>query len=224
MEKYKLEWWKILTVVLLYYTVVAGFLIPVPRLHILNESIRMNYFHVPMWFAMMFLFTYSVWSSIKYLHTQNIRYDDNAIESVKVGFFFGALGLATGMLWGNATWGTFWTSDPKLNNTAIGLLIYSAYFILRGSLEDEIQRGRLSAVYNIFAFVVFIPLIYILPRMTDSLHPGSGDNPTFRLFDTSHDMKLVVYASIIGFIALGWWFFTIFLRVRLLNRSHDETL
>lgn len=223
MNKYRLTWWKILTIVLLYYTVIGGFLIPVPRLHILNESIRMNYFHVPMWFAMMLLFTYSVWSSIQYLRTQNIRYDDQAIESIKVAFFFGGLGLATGMLWGNATWGTFWTSDPKLNNTAIGLLVYSAYFVLRGSLESETQRGRLSAVYNIFSFAIFIPLIYILPRMMDSLHPGSGNNPTFRLFDTSHNMKMVVYTSIMGFMALGWWIFTIFLRLRLLNKLHDET-
>ncbi len=223
MIKYRIQWWKILTIALLYYTVIGGFLFPVPRLHILNESIRMNYFHVPMWFTMMFLFTFSVWSSIRYLYSQSITFDDKAVESVKVAFFFGMLGLATGMLWGNATWGTFWTSDPKLNNTAIGLLIYSAYFILRGSLEDETQRGRLSAVYNIFAYVVFIPLIYILPRMTDSLHPGSGNNPTFRLFDTSHDMKLVVYTAIIAFIALGWWFFTLLLRVRILNKSHDET-
>jgi len=224
MEKHKLEWWKVLTIILLYYTLMGGFLIPVPRLHILNESIRMNYFHVPMWFTMMFLFTYSAWSSVQYLRTRNVKFDDHASESIKVAFFFGGLGLLTGMLWANATWGTFWTSDPKLNNTAIGLLIYSAYFVLRGSLEDETQRGRLSAVYNIFAYAVFIPLIYILPRMTDSLHPGSGNNPTFRLFDSAHNMKLVVYTAIIGFIALGWWFFTIFLRLRLLKRFHDETL
>jgi heme exporter protein C len=222
MTKYRLDWWKILTIILLYYTVIGGFLIPVPRLHILNESIRMNYFHVPMWFSMMFLFTYSVWSSIQYIRTENVEFDDKAIESVKVAFFFGALGLITGMLWGNATWGTFWTSDPKLNNTAIGLLIYSAYFVLRGSLEEETQRGRLSAVYNIFAYAAFIPLIFILPRMTDSLHPGSGNNPTFRLFDVEHNMKLVIYTSIISFIALGWWLLTLFLRLRLLKKLHDE--
>ena len=222
MNKYRLAWWKILTIVLLYYTVIGGFLIPVPRLHILNESIRMNYFHVPMWFTMMTLFTYSAWSSIQYLRTQNILFDDKAAEATKVAFFFGALGLATGMLWGNATWGTFWTKDPKLNNTAIGLLIYAAYFVLRGSLESETQRGRLSAVYNIFSYVIFIPLIYILPRMTDSLHPGSGNNPTFRLFDTAHSMKLVVYTAITGFIFLGWWLFTLLLRLRLLKKLNDE--
>jgi heme exporter protein C len=222
MKKYKLEWWKIVTIILLYYTVIGGLLIPVPRLPILNESIRMNYFHVPMWFAMMLLFTNSVWSSIQYLRTHNLAYDDKAIESVKVAFFFGALGLITGMLWGNATWGTFWTSDPKLNNTAIGLLIYSAYFVLRSSLEDETQRGRLSAVYNIFSYTVFIPLIFILPRMTDSLHPGSGNNPTFRLFDTAHNMKLVIYTALIAFMALAWWVYTLFLRLRLLKKLQDE--
>lgn len=222
MTTYKLDWWKILTIILLYYTVIGGFLIPVPRLHILNESIRMNYFHVPMWFTMMLLFTNSVWCSVQYIRTNKIGFDDRAVESVKVAFFFGGLGLITGMLWGNATWGTFWTSDPKLNNTAIGLLIYSAYFVLRSSLDDETQRGRLSAVYNIFAYAVFIPLIFILPRMTDSLHPGSGDNPTFRLFDTAHNMKLVVYTAIISFMSLGWWFYTIFLRLRLLKKEQDE--
>jgi heme exporter protein C len=223
MEKFQLAWWKIVTIVLLYYTVIGGFLIPVPRLPILNESIRLNYFHVPMWFSMMFHFMFSVWASVKYLRTTVIKYDDYAIESAKVGFFFGLMGLSTGMAWGNFTWGTYWTNDPKLNNTAIGLLIYAAYFVLRGSLGDETQRGRLSAVYNIFAFAILIPLIYILPKMTEnSLHPGSGDNPTFRLFDLSHNMKLVVYTAIIGFSMLGLWLTTILLRLRQLNQVENE--
>jgi len=222
MNTYRLTWWKILTIILLYYTVIAGLLFPVPRLPILNESIRLNYFHVPMWFTMMFLFGYSVWSSIKYLRSQRIDDDDRAIVAAMVGFFFGILGLITGMLWGNATWGTFWTSDPKLNNTAIGLLIYSAYFVLRGSFEDESRKAKLSAVYAIFAFMALIPLIFILPRMTDSLHPGSGDNPTFRLFDTSHDMKLVIYAAVTAFLLLGWWLNTLIYKLRILTRIQDD--
>lgn len=219
----QLSWWKILTITLLYYSVIGGFLFPVPRLPILNETIRLNYFHVPMWFGMMFLFTYSAYSSIKYLRSENIESDDQASESARVGVLFGILGLLTGMLWGNATWGTFWTNDAKLNNAAIGLLIYFAYFILRSSIVDNNQKARIGAVYNVFAFAVFIPLIYILPRMTDSLHPGSGDNPTFRLFDTSHNMKLVVYTSILSFIMLGWWFTTLLIRLKSITRSHEES-
>lgn len=224
MHTYRLSWWKILTIALLYYTVVAGMLFPVPRLPILNESIRLNYYHVPMWFTMMFLFGYSVWSSVKYLRFQRIEDDDRAVVSARVGFFFGVLGLLTGMLWANATWGTFWTSDPKLNNTAIGLLIYSAYFVLRGSFEDTVKTARLSAVYNIFAFMALIPLIFILPRMTDSLHPGSGDNPTFRLFDTSHNMKMVIYTAITAFILLGLWITSLLYKLRILTRIQDDKI
>ena len=208
MKKNSLAWWKVLTIILLYYTVIGGFLLPVPRLPILNESIRLFYFHFPMWCAMLLLFIVSVVSAVKYLRIGDIAADDYAAESAKVGLFFGILGLATGSLWAKATWGTYWTSDPKLNNTAIGLMIYLAYFVLRGSLQDEVQRGRLSSVYNIFAFAILIPLIFILPRMTDSLHPGNGGNPGFRLFDTSHDLKLVLYTAILAFCLLGWWLTT----------------
>jgi len=225
MEKFKLSWWKIVTIALLYYTVIGGFLIPVPRLPILNETIRFNYFHTPMWFSMMFQFIFSVWASVKFLRTSEIKHDDYAIQSAKVAFFFGLLGLCTGMVWGNFTWGTFWTNDPKLNNTAIALLIYAAYFILRSSVGDEMQRGRLSAVYNIFAFAALIPLVYILPRMAEnSLHPGSGDNPTFRLFDLSHNMKFVVYTAIIGFSMVGMWLTNIMIRFRKLEHLENENL
>ena len=223
MQKFKLSWWKIITIVLLYYTVIGGFLITVPRLPILNETIRLNYFHTPMWFSMMFQFTFSVWSSIKFLRLSELKYDDLCSAVCQSGIIFGIMGLCTGMVSGNFTWGTFWTNDPKLNNTAIALLIYAAYFILRNSVSDEMRRGRLSAVYNIFAFAVLIPLIYILPRMAkNSLHPGSGNNPTFRLFDIAHNMKFVVYTAIIGFSMLGLWITNILLRLRRLNHFENE--
>lgn len=184
----------------------------------------MNYFHVPMWFGMLFLFAFSAWSSIMYLRTSSNGQDERASESAKVGVLFGILGLLTGMLWGNATWGAFWTNDPKLNSAAIGLLIYLAYFVLRGSLQDDMQKARIGAVYNILAFAVFVPLIYVLPRMTDSLHPGSGGNPTFRLFDTSHHMKLVIYTSIAAFIMLGWWFTTLLFRLKRISRYYNDKI
>ena len=220
--KQSLDWWKVLAILLLYYTVVAGFLLPVPRLPILNESIRLFYFHFPLWCTMLMLFIVSLWSSINFLRSNRIEQDDRAVLSATVGVLFGVLGLATGMLWGKATWGTFWTSDPKLNNTAISLLIYAAYFVLRSSLQDETQRGRLSAVYNIFAFSVMIPLIFILPRMTDSLHPGNGGNPGFSIFDTSHNMKFVIYTAIIAFCLMGWWITTLLIKIRAHERHVEE--
>ncbi|MFD1816292.1 heme exporter protein C [Pseudarcicella hirudinis] len=216
------NWWKILSVVLLMYVMIMGFLGEVPRQPILNESVRNLYFHVTMWFSMMALLITSVWYSVKYLRNPLEEYDDKAVEFAYTGILFGVLGLITGSLWARFTWGAWWTNDPKLNSVAIGMLIYFAYIILRGSFQDELQRGRISAVYNIFAFVIFMVLIWILPRMTDSLHPGNGGNPGFKPMDTKGTMQIVFRPAIVGWILLGVWITTLRLRLKKLERIQKE--
>ena len=131
------NWWKALTIILLLYTLIGGLLIPVPKQVILYESIRNLYFHVPMWFSMIFLFLMSVVYSIKGLSSNNLSHDIKAKELVNAGIIFGILGTITGSIWAKFTWGAWWVNDVKLNGSAITMLIYLAYIVLRGSLEDE---------------------------------------------------------------------------------------
>lgn len=213
----KKSWWKILCVILLLYTVVAGLLMDVPRLEIVNETIRSLYFHVPMWFAMITMFVVSTVYAVLYLRRPAPEYDIVSVEFANVGVIFGMLGIFTGMIWANYTWGSPWHGDPKQNGSAITLLIYLAYFVLRGSLSNDEQRARLSAVYNIFAFAAMIPLIFIIPRMTSSMHPGSGGNPAFNMYDIDNRMKAVFYPASAGWILLSVWIATVKLRIRKLN-------
>ena len=60
-------------------------------------------------------------------------------------------------------------------------------------------------MYSVFAFSMLIPLIFILPRLTDSLHPGNGGNPGFNVYDLNSQLRLVFYPAVIGFICLGLW-------------------
>ena len=207
------NWVKILAIALLIYTIVAGFLIDVPKRVILYESIRNLYFHVPMWFSMIFLFLVSMIYSIKNLSSGKIEHDIKAKELVNTGIIFGILGTLTGSLWAKFTWGAWWAYDVKLNGSAITMLIYLAYVVLRGSFEDDQKRARISAVYNIFAFVLLLVFIGILPRMTDSLHPGNGGNPAFSNYDLDNNMKLVFYPAVLGWILLGWWIASIRIRI-----------
>src|ERR1700733_6237658 len=101
------NWWKILSIVFLLYTFIAGFLGGVPAKPILNETIRNLYFHVAMWFSMMIFFIVSVIYSIKYLRTNNHIFDIYALEYAKAGITFGCLGLVTGSIWARFTWGRF---------------------------------------------------------------------------------------------------------------------
>jgi len=202
-----MKWWKYLTIVLLLYTVVMGFLGHVPRLAILNETERNLYFHVPMWFGMTIILLASVINSIRYLRNPSARLDTLAHESAKTGILLGVLGLLTGSLWARYTWGTWWTTDVKLNGATVTMLIYAAYLVLRGSVSDEQQRARLSAIYNIFAFSAAIPLLFIMPRLAEaqSLHPGNGGNPGFSKYDLDSAMRLVFYPAVIGWTLLGVW-------------------
>ncbi|MCF0039564.1 cytochrome c biogenesis protein CcsA [Dyadobacter fanqingshengii] len=217
-------WWKILCIVIIFYVIVMGLMGPVPHLAIINESIRNTYFHVALWLAMTTLLFASMIFSIRYLNKGRIGDDDIASELAKSAIFFGILGCLTGSIWANYTWGDPWPNDPKLNGAAVGILIYLAYLLLRSSFEDEQRKARISSVYNIFAFAVFIPIIYILPRLTDSLHPGSGGNSTFGSYDFNSDIRKVFYPAIIGYILLGLWLAELRIRIKVINRVRDEAL
>jgi heme exporter protein C len=219
------SWWKILSVVLLTYTVIAGLLGEVPRLNIVNETIRALYFHVPMWFGMVVMFLISMIYAIRYLRNPSSSADIYSVEFANIGLLYGILGIITGMIWANYTWGTPWHGDPKQNGAAISLLVYLAYFVLRGSVQNDEQRARLSAVYNIFAFVAMVPLIFIIPRMTSSMHPGSGGNPGFNMYDLDSKMRLVFYPAVIGWILLAGWIATIRIRFRMISEKlADQSL
>ncbi|MBL7870158.1 MAG: cytochrome c biogenesis protein CcsA [Cyclobacteriaceae bacterium] len=212
-------WLKILAVALIFYTIVGGFLFSVPRLNIVNETIRALYFHVPMWFGMVALFLISTIYSVQYLRNPTFNKDIFALEFATTGLVLGLLGIFTGMIWATYTWGSPWHGDPKQNGAAISLLVYLAYFVLRGSVENEDQRARLSAVYNIFAFCAMIPLIFVIPRMSSSMHPGSGGNPGFNMYDLDSRMRMVFYPAVVGWILLGIWIATLRVRVRLVNEK-----
>ncbi len=215
-------WWKILGVVLVLYSIIGGLLIKVPELPILHESIRTVFFHVPMWFSMLLLYFISVVYSIKYLISGKVEHDLIAVESVNTGVIFCFLGLASGMLWANITWGDFWPNDPKLNSSAIATLMYLAYLVLRNSVDEEQKRGKISAIYNVFAFPVMIVLLFILPRMTDSLHPGNGGNPGFSNLDMDDKMKMIIRPTFIGWMLIGTWIMTLRYRIRKLENLRNS--
>jgi heme exporter protein C len=193
-----------------------------PNQPILNETIRNLYFHVPFWFSMMTIMLFSFISSIQFLSNGNIFYHYKSLESVKVGLFFCVLGLLSGSVWARFTWGAWWIGDPRLNGAAITFLIYIAYYILQSSIVDKFKAARVAAVYNIFAFCMLILFLMVLPRMTDSLHPGVGGNPAFSQYDLDNTMRLVFYPAVLGWIIFGFWIYNLRYRIALLIHKQEN--
>ena len=196
--------------------------INIPNRLLLNETIRNLMLHVPMWFAMMLIMGVGFVYSIKYLAGFNLKNDLIAQEAVNISLLFAFLGLITGSIWAKFTWSEhtdllslsgWWANDVKLNGAAITTLIYLAYRILRNAIKDEHQKAKISAVYNIFAFTMMLVFIMVLPRITDSLHPGNGGNPAFSKYDLDSTLRMVFYPAVLGWILLGLWMLS--LKVRL---------
>ncbi|MET0243362.1 MAG: cytochrome c biogenesis protein CcsA [Flavitalea sp.] len=220
-------WWKILSIVLLAYTFIAGFIVDVPQIGNLYQSIRNFFFHVPMWFGQMILMTVSLVYSIKFLRNPLAKSDVIASEFARTGIVFGVLGLVTGSIWANYTWGSPWNNDPKQIGAAIATLIYFAYFVLRNSMTDLDKRGRVAAVYNIFAYCIYIPMIMILPRLVESLHPGGkgvDGNPGLSGGDLDPRLRIIFWPAVFGWTLLGVWISTLKVRTAILEEKQAENL
>jgi heme exporter protein C len=209
--------WKLLGITLILYAVIFGLLIQVPDLPVIHQSLRSLFYHVAMWFTMFFLFLISFVFSICYLSGFRLKEDILALEAAKTAVFFGILGIITGMIWAKYTWGTWWVNDPKLNGAAVSLIAYFAYLVLRSSIDDIEKKAKISAVYNIFAFVLLLIFIGVLPRLAqDSLHPGNKGS-TLTVTELDNTIRWVFYPSVLGWILVGTWLLQ--LRVRIHNLS-----
>jgi len=215
------HWWKALGVLLLLYGIIGGLAIEVPRMDILNETIRNVFYHVPMWFTMMLLFLISIFYAIRFLAKGNYLDDIRSAQYINIGLVFGCLGMVTGMEWARYTWGNFWSNDPKQLMTALSMLIYFAYVVLRSSMQDLDKKARISAVFNIFAFAIMIPLVWILPRLTESLHPGTdGNNPAFG--QMAPELAIIFRPTALGWFLLGLWITTLAIRTEIIKYKKTE--
>jgi heme exporter protein C len=189
-----------------------------PNRPILNESIRNLLYHVPMWFSMIFVLSLAAWYAIKYLNKGSIDHDLRSDALVRIGILAGILGCVTGSFWAHVTWDSWWPRDPKLNGLAIGMVMYLAYLLLRAGIRDEHQKARISAVYNLFVFPIFIALIIIMPKISgESNHPGAGGTVTFKQYDLDNTLRMFFYPAVLGWILLFSWLGSLLYRYKKLE-------
>jgi heme exporter protein C len=145
----------------------------------MHEIQRVFYFHVALWSAMYTALTIAFVANIAWLATRQPRWDWLGVSAVEVGVVSCTGGLITGVLWGKPAWGIWWTWDARLTTAFLLWLLYIAYLLLRGLLEDPQRRATLSAVFGIFAFLD-APLVYASNRLWRTQHPApvvfGGDN------------------------------------------------
>jgi heme exporter protein C len=133
---------------------------------------RIFYIHVPVALTAYACFGWAAWKALRLLSTRDQRYDLESYTAVHMGVIFGILTLVTGSIWARTSWGVWWSwGERQLVLFLVLFLFYSAYFMLRFSVEPGPRRASMSAVYALFG-VVLIPVSFLAIRLAEGLiHP-----------------------------------------------------
>ena len=182
----------------------------------LEEKARNIIFHVPISWTTTLAFIMSMLYGIMYLRKKDIEYDIRSVTAAGLGTMLCILATVTGMTWAKFSWGSFWNWDPREVSIFILLLIYGAYFVLRSAVDEESKRATLSSVYSVIAGITVPFFIFIMPRLLGGLHPGSagdeqGKGPVLEM-KMHPNMRIVFFASLIGFTVLYFWMYNVKLR------------
>jgi heme exporter protein C len=194
-------------------------LLTFPLVQGLGELGRNILFHVPMSFVAFVLFLLGTVYSIILLRKKDMKYDLEARAFSAVGLLLTVLATITGSIWARFSWGRFWNFDPRESSILILLLIYIAYFLLRSLMEDsEEKKARIAAVYNIIAFVTVPFLMFVLPRITESLHPGGAGSvaPVINLSGktyTAPSLLWMLWGMVFLFMLICFWIKDLYVRI-----------
>ena len=131
---------------------------------------RIFYFHVGSAWVAALAFFVALLSGIAYLRNPSRTWDTIAVGSVEIGLVFTSMTIISGSVWGRPAWNTWWIWSPRLTSITVLWLVYVAYFMLRGAIDDEEKRGRFSAVYVIAGFVTVI-ITFLSIRLLRDIHP-----------------------------------------------------
>jgi len=204
--------------------ILASFFYVHPAEGFIGESSRIVFFHVPTAWVSVLAFLISCITSVMYLRRRDPIDDVRASVSAGLGLLFCFLATVTGAVFARIMWNAYWNWDPRQTSITILLLIYAAYFALRGAIADPERRATLSAVYAILAFVTVPFLVFVVPRIYWSLHPDTIINTRgANEFDSRYTQVLM--ASLAGFTGLFVWLYTVGSRVEAIRlRRRQEVL
>lgn len=208
-------WMKIVAGVWIAGITVAAFLWLPPAQGFRNpETARMVVFHVPCAIIAFVAFVLNGFYSWKYLRGREPLLDAKASISAELGLLFSVLATVTGSLFAMEQWGTAWNWDPRETSIVILMLVYAAYFALRGAVEEKSKRARLSAAYALLAFPAMVFLIWVFPRIVESLHP---ENTLFSRSGLDTRYRVTLWGFFAGLLAVYVWMFRMRLRLELLE-------
>lgn len=134
-----------------------------------GSLVRVMFLHVPSAWMSYLAYVGTGVFGLLYLLKRDRRWDRLAMASAEIGVLFTILVLIGGMLWAKPTWGVYWTWDARLTTTALSLVVYGGYLLIRNLIDDPDRRARVSAVVGLVG-TLYVPINYMAVEWWRGVH------------------------------------------------------
>ncbi|MFC3861307.1 cytochrome c biogenesis protein CcsA [Deinococcus antarcticus] len=134
-----------------------------------GSLVRVMFLHVPSAWMSYLAYVGTGVFGLLYLLKRDRRWDRLAMASAEIGVLFTIVVLIGGMLWAKPTWGVYWTWDARLTTTALSLVVYGGYLLIRNLIDDPDRRARVSAVVGLVG-TLYVPINYMAVEWWRGVH------------------------------------------------------
>ena len=152
-----LPWLYVLMTVLMSVGIVWALLF-VPQDYQQGNTIRIMYVHVPVASISLACFPLMAVAGVITLVWKMKLADMVAKCAAPIGAWFTAVALATGAIWGQPIWGTWWAWDARLTSMLIQFFLLIGVIALRSAIESPDDSARASALLAIVG-AINVPII-----------------------------------------------------------------
>lgn len=153
--------------------------------------------------------------------TRHPRWDRIAGASAEAGAVFTALTLATGAIWGRATWGVWWTWDARLTLSALMLMLLLGYLALRRVEGDPEVVASRAAVAALLAVTV-VPVNHFAVEWWRTLHQGRSFGDLTAGDDLDGEFIFAMALGFLGMTLTYAWLVVHRVRVAVLEEGRDD--
>ena len=208
-----LFWIKIFFLTLVVFGLIISLFVS-PADYLQGDTVRIMYVHVPAsWLALQIFAVMSICGFITLIF--KIRVFTLIAKSVApIGFTFSLISLFTGSIWGQPTWGTFWTWDARLTSMLVLVIFYIIYIIIWKIISKFNLAEKLTSIVSLIG-LANLPIIKFSVEWWNTLHQPS----TIKLTENS-----TIHATMLTPLLIMFLTFLIFSIIIFLIRFKLESL
>ncbi|MEC3862279.1 heme ABC transporter permease [Mesobacterium sp. TK19101] len=168
-----LPWVSGLAVITLAVGLIWGFFFT-PEDYRQGSTVKIFYIHVPAAMMAINIWVMMLVASLIWIVRRHHVSALAARAAAPIGAVMTLIALATGAIWGQPMWGTWWAWDPRLTSFLILFLFYLGYMALWSAIENDDTAADLTSILCLVGSVFALLSRYAVLFWNQGLHQGAS--------------------------------------------------